>query len=80
MSNNYTMSDSKKKTMVEVISGKIISFVIGIFINGLVFSIFQIDGDIILWSSLSAIFVLIAFVRSFLWRRLFNWLGEDFLK
>ena len=74
------MSDSKKKSLFEVVSGKLVSFVIGVGINGVILTGFGIDGDLILWSSLSAIFVTISAVRSFLWRRLFNWLGDGFLK
>jgi len=74
------MTDSKKKSVVEIVSGKIVSFVIGILINGIILTSFGFDGGIALWSSLSAVFVLIAAIRSFLWRRLFNRLGEDFLK
>ena len=74
------MPDSRKKSIFEVITGKIVSFFLGIAINGLILTSFGIDGDIFLWSSLSAIFVTVAAFRSFLWRRLFNHLGEDFLK
>jgi len=74
------LTDSRKKSIVEIVSGKIVSFVIGIFINGIILTSFGMDGGIVLWSSLSAVFVLIATVRSYLWRRMFNRLGEDFLK
>ena len=74
------MTDSKKKSIVEIVSGKFVSFIIGIFVNGLILTSFGLDGGIALWSSLSAVFVLIAAVRSFLWRRLFNYLGDGFLK
>ena len=74
------MTDSKKKSVVEIVSGKIVSFVIGIFINGIILTSFGMDGGIVLWSSLSAVFVFIAAIRSFLWRRLFNYLGDGFLK
>lgn len=74
------MTDSKKKSIVEIVTGKFVSFIIGIFINGIILTSFGLDGGIVLWSSLSAVFVLIAAVRSFLWRRLFNYLGDDFLK
>ena len=74
------MPDSRKKSIFEVVTGKIVSFFIGIAINGLILSSFGLDGGILLWSSLSAIFVTIASIRSFFWRRLFNRLGENFLK
>ena len=74
------MTDSNKKSLFEVATGKLVSFVIGVGINGVILTSFGIDGDLILWSSLSAIFVTISAVRSFLWRRLFNWLGDGFLK
>jgi len=74
------MTDSKKKSIVEIVSGKIVSFLIGILINGLILTSFGMDGGIVLWSSLSAVFVVIASIRSYLWRRMFNRLGEDFLK
>ena len=75
------MSDSKKKSCVEVFSGKIVSFIIGYFINMLVLPLFGIaQNEHAIFLTISAIFVGIATIRSYIWRRLFNYLGEGFLK
>ena len=75
------MTDSKKKSLVEIASGKLISLTIGYFANMLVLPLFGIPNDAYgVFLSMSALFVTIAGVRSFLWRRLFNHLGDGFLK
>lgn len=75
------MTDSKKKTLVEVVSGKCISLVIGYFANMLVLPLIGVaQNEHGIFLSMSALFVGIAAVRSFVWRRLFNYLGEGFLK
>ena len=75
------MTDSKKKSLVEILSGKIVSFVIGYFANMVVLPLFGLPYDAHgAFLSLSALFVTIAAARSFLWRRLFNYFGDGFLK
>jgi len=74
------MTDSKKKSLFEVASGKVVSFTVGVCVNAVLFTWLEIDGGILLWSSLSGIFVTVGAVRAFFWRRLFNHLGDGFLK
>jgi len=66
------MADSRKKTIVEVSSGKVVSFGIGYFLNYLILTAFGIEGNMELYASISAVMVLISTFRSYLWRRMFN--------
>ncbi len=66
------MADFRRKSLLEVLSGKSISFVIGIAANFLILSAFGIQSNLELVGTISGVMVLIACVRSYLWRRLFN--------
>jgi len=66
------MTDSRKKTILEVCSGKLVSFVIGFYLNYLLFQAFGIQGNIEIYSTISGVMVLIATFRSYFWRRLWN--------
>lgn len=67
------MKDSKKKTIVEVLSGKIIRFVIGYFVNMLVLPMVGVPSDSHeTFITISLLFVCIAAFRSYIWRRMFN--------
>ena len=72
------MTDSRKKSLVEVLSGKSISFVIGLVANFLILSAFGIESNLELVGTISGVMVLIACVRSYYWRRL--WDRMDILK
>jgi len=75
------MTDSRKKSIVEIGTGKMVSFTVGYFINLLILPLFGIPQDSHgVFVTVSGIFVGIATVRSYLWRRLFNRLGERFLR
>lgn len=76
-----TQTDSRKKTILEILSGKVVSMVIGYFVNMLILPLFGIGNDEHgIFITMSIIFVSIAAVRSYVWRRLFNHLGPDWLK
>jgi len=66
------MTDSRKKTILEVCSGKLVSFTIGFFLNYLILTAYGIEGNIEIYSTISGVMVLIATFRSYLWRRMFN--------
>jgi len=66
------LTDSRKKSLVEVLSGKSISFVIGIIANYLILSAFGIESNLELVGTISFVMVSIACVRSYIWRRAFN--------
>ncbi len=81
MTRLITMCDSRKKTLIEIITGKVVSLIIGYFVNILVLPLIGVPDDAHgIFISLSALFVGIASIRSYLWRRLFNYFGDDFLK
>ena len=65
--------DTRSKTIVEILSGKVVSVIIGFFANALILPLFGISVDAYeTFLTMSVIFVSIAAVRSYLWRRLFN--------
>jgi len=66
------MTDSRKKSLVEIGSGKCVSFTIGFFMNYVILTAYGIEGNIEIYSTISAVMVLIATFRSYLWRRMFN--------
>ena len=66
------MTDSRKKSLVEVLTGKSVSFTIGLVANYLILSAFGIQSNLELVGTISGVMVLIACVRSYLWKRLFN--------
>ena len=75
------MTDSKKKSLVEVASGKFVSLIIGYFVNMIVLPLLGVaQNEYGVFLSMSALFVGIASIRSFMWRRLFSYLGDGFLK
>jgi len=70
--------DTRRKTVVEIVTGKIVSVIIGYFANMLILPYFGISVDAhetFLFMSIT--FVSIAAVRSYFWRRLFNRMKYD---
>ncbi len=66
------MTDSRRKSLVEIGTGKCVSFAIGYFLNWGILSAYGIQGNVELYSTISGVAVLIATFRSYLWRRMFN--------
>ena len=67
------MKDSKRKTIIEVLSGKVVSFIVGYFVNMLVLPMVGVPYDSHeTFLTISFLFVSIAAFRSYVWRRLFN--------
>jgi len=66
------LTDSRRKSLFEVLTGKAVSFTIGYFVNWALLSYFGIEGEPTIYASISAVAVGIATFRSYLWRRMFN--------
>jgi hypothetical protein len=67
---------TKRQSAVETITGNIASFVIGVLVGQLaIYPAYGLHPNWVSNLKITFWFVAVSVVRSYLWRRLFNWIG-----
>ncbi len=65
---------SRVVSLLEVVSGKAVGFVLAICLSLYVFPVIGIYLDVTQVIEVTIFFTLLSLVREYLWRRLFNWI------
>lgn len=66
---------SKRGSLVEVVSGTAVAFLISLFLQHCVVDpVWHLNTSFVQNLSITALFTVVSVARSYVWRRLFNWL------
>ncbi len=65
---------SKSGSLIEVVSGKAVGFILAICLSLYIFPVIGIYLDVTQVIEVTIFFTLFSLVREYIWRRFFNWL------